>query len=187
VLLLSLCAASALAADVYVNGVNVEGLANQAFTNVNVRLDEKGNVLIDAPGYSVKRVTLQPDQKPEATISVRYFLVTEQAQVGLTQFDISLLINGEPYRTFKSDDGQQVVELTKGLKPGKNQLTLRAKKLVALDAQPRSTSRAHFFRVTIGEGTSDKEKVTLERPLVTFTRTAAERDDVTQDFSLTTR
>ena len=43
-------AGSVGAVEVYVNGVNIEGLTNQTFEKVNVRLDEKGNVHIDAPG-----------------------------------------------------------------------------------------------------------------------------------------
>jgi len=39
----------ALAVEVYVNGVNVEGLTNHTFEKVTVRLDEKGNVQIEAP------------------------------------------------------------------------------------------------------------------------------------------
>jgi hypothetical protein len=43
------------------------------------------------------------------------------------------------------------------------------------------------LRVIIGEGTVSDEKVVLERQLVTFARTAADTDDVTQEFSFTTR
>ena len=39
------------AVEVYVNGVSVDGLTNHTFEKVTVRLDERGNVQIDAPGY----------------------------------------------------------------------------------------------------------------------------------------
>jgi hypothetical protein len=41
--------------------------------------------------------------------------------------------------------------------------------------------------VIIGEGNTTQDQVTIEKQLVTFTRTAADTSDVTQEFSFTTR
>ena len=41
---------------VYLNGVRIDGVTNQKFDKVNVRIDELGNVFIDAPGYNVRQV-----------------------------------------------------------------------------------------------------------------------------------
>ena len=106
--LLALCCVSlpALAVEVYVNGVNVEGLTNHTFEKVTVRLDEKGNVQIDAPGYSVKKVTLSgPDKPPahtEGVISQKYFLVTEQTPPGMTEYEVDVFINGKFLRTLRA-------------------------------------------------------------------------------------
>jgi hypothetical protein len=43
------------------------------------------------------------------------------------------------------------------------------------------------FRVIIGEGNSQTDQVTIEKQMVTFTRTAADTNDTTQEFSFTTR
>jgi hypothetical protein len=50
------------------------------------------------------------------------------------------------------------------------------------------------FRVIFGEGAitrrpddPNEEQVVIEKLLITFTRTAAEQNDVTQEFSFTTR
>lgn len=179
----------ALAAEVFVNGVSVEGLTNQTFEKVNVRLDEKGNVHIDAPGYSVKRVTLASDKevKPDGTLTQKYFLVTEQSPLGMTEYDIDLFLNGKFLRTLKSSEDQIVTDVTKFLKPGKNQVLLQAKKNLANKEQPKSLSKSHVFRVIIGEATVANDRVTIEKPLVTFTRTAADSNDVVQEYSFTTR
>ncbi len=183
-------ASRARAADVYVNGVNVDGLANQQFDKVNVRLDDKGNVHIDAPGYSVKRVTVGPTAesvREEGVISKKYFLVTESNPQGAAEYEVDFFLNGKFIRTIRSADEQLISEITKQLKPGKNQVILQAKKKLANPDEPKSTSKAHVFRVILGEGKSTAEQVVIEKPLITFTRTAADQNDLTQEFTLTTR
>jgi hypothetical protein len=187
--LLCCVALPALAAEVYVNGVNVDGLTNHTFEKVTVRLDEKGNVQIDAPGYSVKKVSISGDktEKPEAAITQKYFLVTEQSPPGMTEYEIDLFLNGKFFRTLKNGEEQLVTDITKQLKPGKNQVIIQAKKRYGDPMVPRSSSRNHVFRVIIGEGTTSQDQVTIEKQVVTFTRTAADTNDTTQDFSFTTR
>jgi hypothetical protein len=46
--------AVALAASVYLNGVRIDGVTNQKFEKATVRIDEKGDVHISAPGYAVR-------------------------------------------------------------------------------------------------------------------------------------
>ncbi len=189
--LVALCCLSfpAWAADVYVNGVNVEGLTNHTFEKVTVRLDEKGNVQIDAPGYSVKKVTLSGDkpEKPDGVITQKYFLVTEQSPLGMTEYEIDVFLNGKFLRTLKSGEEQLVTDISKSLKPGKNQVIVQAKKRYADPMVPKSSSRNHVFRVIIGEGATNQDQVTIEKQVVTFTRTAADTNDTTQEFSFITR
>ncbi|MFL5344811.1 MAG: hypothetical protein ACJ8AT_08455 [Hyalangium sp.] len=52
--------ASALASSVYLNGVRIDGVTNQKFEKATVRIDEKGDVFIEAPGYAVRVVTPPP-------------------------------------------------------------------------------------------------------------------------------
>jgi hypothetical protein len=182
----------ASAAEVYVNGVNVEGLVNQNFTKVNVTIDEKGHVHIDAPGYAVKKVTIAADKptaavKEEGLITKKYFVVTEQNVLGRTEYDIDLYINGKFVRTLRSDDEQIVSDITRYFSPGKNQVLLQARKVQANKEQPKSTRADHFFRVLIGEGSMTADQVTIELPLIKFERTAADQNDVRQEFSVTTR
>lgn len=192
-ILLALCCLSlpALAVEVYVNGVSVDGLTNHTFEKVTVRLDERGNVQIDAPGYSVKKVNLsgttEKPRQPESAITQKYFLVTEQTPAGMTEYEVDLFLNGKFMRTLKSGDDQLVTDITKQLKPGQNLVIVQAKKRYADPSSPKSMSRSHVFRVIIGEGNTSSDQVTIEKQLVTFTRTAADTTDVTQEFSFTTR
>ncbi len=178
----------AFAAEVFVNGVNVDGLTNHTFEKVTVKLDERGNVQIEAPGYSVKKVTLQ-DKTPEpvGTITQKYYLVTEQSPMGMTEYEIDLFVNGKFFRTVKSGEEQLVTDVTRHLKPGRNTVIAQAKKRYSNPDRPRSQSRSHVMRVIIGEGQTTNDQVTIEKQVMTFTRTAADTNDVTQEFSFTTR
>lgn len=192
-ILIALCCVSlpALAVEVYVNGVSVDGLTNHTFEKVTVRLDDKGNVQIDAPGYSVKKVNLtnsaDKPARPESAITQKYFLVTEQSPPGMTEYEVDLFLNGKFMRTLKSGDEQLVTDITRSLRAGQNIVIIQAKKRYADPSSPKSMSRSAVFRVIIGEGNTTSDQVTIEKQLVTFTRTAADTNDVTQEFSFTTR
>lgn len=189
VIALVTAAGSAGAVEVFVNGVSVEGLTNQRFERATVRIDEKGDVHIEAPGYSVKRSAPAPaaEVRSTAVMSQRYYLVTEQTRPGATEFDIDVIVNGRFFRTLASADPQLVVEVTGELRAGKNALTFKAHKRLEHGEAPRSTSKGDVFRVFLGEGEPRGDQVVIERQLLTFTRTAAEMNDVTQDFSFVTR
>jgi hypothetical protein len=198
-LLAGLCAVPAFAEGpaLLVNEVNVDGLKGQSFEKVNVRIDDKGDIHIDAPGYSVKRVAVNEGKdaaQPDGVITKKYFLLAEQNVRGVTEFDVDVFLNGKFLRTLASGDQQIVSEITKELRPGKNRVILQAKKHLSNKDQPKSTSQAHVFRVIFGEGAitrrpddPNEEQVVIEKQLITFTRTAAEQNDVTQEFSFTTR
>lgn len=183
--------------SVYLNGVNVDGLTDQHFERVNVRLDAKGDVYIDAPGYNVQKVPADPSAttarptattvKENGTLSRRYLLVTEQSPPGLSEYDIDVFLNGKFLRTLRAGEEQIVSELTRKLRPGANEVTFQARKVLANPDQPRSHSKSHVFRVIIGEGTMTDDQVVIETQLIKFERTAADTNDLTQQFTLTTR
>lgn len=188
ILSLLLISGSALAGSVYLNGVKIDGVTNQKFEKATVRIDEKGNVLIDAPGYAVKQVEAGPAETPSSrsgVISKHYFLVTEQNQVGMTEYDVDLYVNSKWVRKLKSSEDQIVSEITKNLVPGKNTVMFIARK-VAGEAR-KSLSGSHFFRIIIGEGTMSGDHVMIDNPVVKFERTAANTDDLSKEFSLNAR
>lgn len=55
-LAIALAPGLAFAGTLYINGVRADGLAETEFKNVNVRVDSRGDVYIDAPRYSIEVV-----------------------------------------------------------------------------------------------------------------------------------
>lgn len=54
----------AFAGSVYLNGVNIDGVTGQKFEKCTVRIDDNGNVFIDAPGYRAQVVQGAPAPAP---------------------------------------------------------------------------------------------------------------------------
>ncbi|WNG38103.1 hypothetical protein F0U61_33810 [Archangium violaceum] len=224
--LTALLPVSALAGSVYLNGVRIDGVTNQKFEKVTaVRIDEQGNIHIEAPSYAVKVVNAPPAMAvpakhvpvtpapvtspapapapttpvaapapapapaPVATaparITRRYWLATEQSAPGMTEYDIDLFINSKWVRKLRNGEEQVITELTRYLLPGKNTVTMMAHK-VAADSR-RSESPQHVFKVIIGEGNEGGGNVMIDNPLIRFQRTAAETEDLSEEFTLTTR
>jgi hypothetical protein len=185
---LLLFSCTALAGSVYLNGVKIDGVTDQKFEKVTVRIDEKGNVLIEAPGYAVKQVegpAQDTASSSSGVISKHYFLVTEQNVVGMSEYDIDLYVNSKWVRKLKSSEDQIVTDITKNLMPGKNQVMFIAKKVAA--GARKSLSKEHFFRVIIGEGNVSGDHVMIDNPVVKFERTAADATDTSQEFALNAR
>ncbi len=189
-------ASMSASAAVYVNGVNVEGAAlNQKFDRCTVTFDGKGNVMIDAPGYSIQSVTppsAANETAPAATAVVqaglltkKYFVVSEQSMQGMTQYDIDLYINAKWVRKFRSDDDQIVTEVTQYIHPGVNKLLFVAKKNVV--GARKAFTPAATYMVTLGEGDANGDKVVIDNPLLTYKRSADQMDDASQEYTVTGR
>lgn len=90
-LALLLLPALASAGSVYLNGVNIDGVAGVKFEKATVRIDESGNIFIDAPGYAAKVVPAQdaPARPPTPQPP------PQQAQPMLTQ-PVMMGVNGTP-------------------------------------------------------------------------------------------
>jgi hypothetical protein len=234
--LTALLPASALASSVFLNGVRIDGVTNQKFEKVaSVRIDEQGNVFIDAPAYAVKLVNAPapaaapakpapapapaptapapapapvaspapaaaPTPAPAATaapapaapvdtaparLTRRYWLATSQSVPGMTDYDIDLFINSKWVRKLRNSEEQVIAELTDYLQPGKNTVLLMAHKVAA--GSRRSESPQHVFKVIIGEGNEGGGNVMIDNPLIRYQRTAAETEDQSEEFTLTTR
>ena len=199
--LLAPVAASAKA--VYLNDIridNVQGIRNLKLEKATVRIDDKGDIFIDAPGYQIKLLeqgagTASPQSPAVATdsdervfdakLTRRYFLITEQSAPGMTEFDIDVYVNSKWIRKLGNDDGQIYTEITRYLVPGKNTVLLNARKLS--NGSRKSYSPEHVFRVIIGEGNTGGNHVMIDRSLVDFKRTAADEGNVSKEFSFVTR
>ncbi|RKI42052.1 hypothetical protein D7Y27_17415 [Corallococcus sp. AB004] len=118
-------------------------------------------------------------------ITQRYWLVTEQTTPGMTDFDIDVYVNSRWLRRLRNNEDQVVVDITSQLRPGANAVTLIARKQAG--GSRRSTSPGNVFKVIIGEGNEGGGNVMIDTPLIRFQKTAADVQDATEEFTLTTR
>lgn len=203
--LLLLPGAVRAAPTVSLNGVPIDGVVSQRFDNVTVMIDEQGNLNIVAKGYAVARAegapapavpaAPAPPPRPPAASTVpaasaagpklarRYFVVAEQSEPGITEYDVSVFVNGRWVRELKSDGDCEPFEVTRFLAPGPNKVTLVAAKRLGGTAR-RSTSREATLRVVVGEGSAGGGTVYVESPLVSMTRTAADTETFTEEHNL---
>jgi len=208
--LLLLPGAGRAAPTISLNGVPIDGVVSQRFDNVSVVIDEQGNLNIVARGYAVARaesglpaghappaVPVAPALSPrppaastvpasaaaDLKLSRRYFVVAEQSEPGITEYDVSVFVNGRWVRELRSDGDSEPFEVTRFLAPGSNKVTLVATKRLVGSAR-RSTSREATLRVILGEGSAGGGTVYLEVPLVSMTRTAADTETFTEEHNL---
>ncbi|RKH48496.1 hypothetical protein D7Y23_20090 [Corallococcus sp. AB050B] len=118
-------------------------------------------------------------------ITQRYWLVTEQTTPGMTDFDIDVYVNSRWLRRLRNNEDQVVMDITSQLRPGANAVTLIARKQST--GSRRSTSSGNVFKVIIGEGNEGGGNVMIDTPLIRFQKTAADAQDATEEFTLTTR
>lgn len=126
-----------------------------------------------------------PPASVPGRISQRYWLVTEQTTPGMTDFDIDVYVNSRWLRRLRNNEDQVVLDITSQLRPGPNAVTLIARKVVA--GSRRSSSPGNVFKVIIGEGNEGGGNVMIDTPLIRFQKTAADAQDATEEFTLTTR
>ena len=185
-----------LLASVYLNGVNIDGLRGQSFEQCKaVRIDDRGDVHLDCPGYQVES---QPQGAPASTapaaaapvvpaalagaMTKHYWLVSEDANSAQAQYDLDVFINSKWIRKVKAGEPQIVLEVTKFLQPGPNKVLVAATKHI--EAGRKSTSAASFIKVVVGEGESGGNTIMIDNPLVDCKRTAAETDNVNEEFTI---
>ena len=192
----------ALLASIFLNGVNVDGVRSQAFEKCRtVKVDAAGDIHLDCPGYQVEAAPAAQAAAPAPAaaangttpavaaagfapqaLSKRYWLVTEQTEGGVAQYDVDVFINSKWVRKVKSLEGQIVLDVTKYLNAGPNKVLFAATK--HLESGRKSTSPAAFVKVIVGEGQAGGNNVMIDNPIVEFRRTAAETDNVNEEFSV---
>ena len=188
---------AALFATLFLNGVNIDGVRGQTFEKCrSVRVDERGDVHLDCPGYQVEgppapAPAAVPRPAPAAaapsaiSISKHYWLVTEQNDQGAAQYDLDVFINAKWVRKVRAGEEQIVMEITKLLQPGQNKLLFAATK--HLEAGRKSASPSSFLKVIVGEGEAGGGNVMIDNPLLECKRTAAETDNVNEEFTIQAR
>ena len=183
-----------LLASVFLNGVNIDALRSQKFDKCKtVRIDDRGDVYLDCPGYQVERPagavsasTANPALAPllpsavAAALTKRYWLVSEEKDGA--QFDVDVFVNARFIRKIRAGEPQVVLEITRYLHPGANKVLFAAIKRA--DAARKSASPASFTKLVVGEGDAGGNTVTIDNPLIESKRTAAETENVNEEFTL---
>jgi hypothetical protein len=177
-----------LLASVFLNGVNVDSLRSQKFEKCRtVRIDDRGDVHLDCPGYQVEGQAA-PGTAPlipsavAAAMTKRYWLVSEEKDGGAAQYDVDVFVNAKFIRKIKAGEPQVVLEVTRYLRPGANKVLFAATKQPA--AVRKSASPASFLKLVVGEGDAGGNTVTIDNPLIETKRTAAETDNVNEEFTI---
>lgn len=161
---------------VYVNGVRADGLRGFELENVNVRIDEKGDIFIDAPGYKVEVV----DEPSTAKVPVsnqgipigRYWLATvDESSTGLVA---DLMVNGTLVRKLRSQESQVILDIGPYLKTGENSVML----------VPSSALSQGQFSVFLGTGSNEAGTVVLDDPSVMFTLSPQNNASLSQQSTL---
>jgi hypothetical protein len=183
-----------LAASIFLNGVNIDGVRGQNFEKCRaVRIDEKGNLHLDCPGYQAENaggsaaVVLPTIPVAGAALvptglAKHYFLVTEQSDGATAQYDVDVYVNSRWVRKVRSGDEQIVLDITKYLSPGSNKVLFAATKRAR-----KAGTAASFVRFIVGEGESSGAQVLIDNPLLECKRTAAETDNVNEEFTVQAR
>src|SRR5438105_13347198 len=180
-----------VAASIFLNGVNIDGVKAQSFEKCrSVRLDEKGNVHLECPGYQAESlggsglptIPVAGASLVPARLSKHYFLVTEQNDGAAAQYDVDVYVNSKWVRKVRSGDEQIVLDISRYLSPGANKLLFAATKRV-----PRAAAPTSFVRLIVGEGESSGSQVLIENPLLECKRNGAEVDNVNEEFTLQAR
>ena len=176
-----------LLATLFLNGVNIDGVRGQSFEKCRaVKIDDRGDVYLDCPGYQVESPTGQPPAAAApGAVSKQYWLVTEQKDAALSQYDLDIFINSKWVRKVKSTDDQIVVDISKLLTPGPNKVLIAATKHV--EGGRRSTSAAAYIKVIVGEGQTGGGNVMIDAPMLDYKRTAAETENVNEEFTIQAR
>ena len=177
-----------LLAAIYLNGVNIDSLRGQSFEKCKtVKIDDRGDVYLDCPGYQVQAQAPAPTTPvvPAAVataITKHYWMVSEDAQSAFAQYDLDVFINSKWIRKLKAGEPQMVLEITKYLQPGPNKILFAATK--HMEVGRKSSSPANYLKVVVGEGEAGGNTVMIDNPLVECKRTAAETDNVNEEFTI---
>jgi hypothetical protein len=163
-LALALAAGTAVAGDVYVNGVKVTGaLKNVDLDASKVSFDAQGDIRITAPGYKVE--VEGPAQAPPVAPAQRVWLVVNVPAPG--HYKTGVQVNGQALVEIPAESQQYVKEITDGLHPGANGV------LFTFYPQPNAPAGAPVdaLDILVGEGNKAPDgTLTISRVLGTVKR-----------------
>jgi hypothetical protein len=153
-----LLALALLAADgqLFLNGVSIDGLRSQEFSNAIVRIDERGRVYIIAPDYAVAPPAEHVRLKAARVAAHEsLLLIFESRAVGKTKIKVEVVINGKTVLS-EADPMQSVNDVTQHLVAGENVVEVRLSRVKGVGA----------MHAVIGLGTIESSQIKLTQSLV---------------------
>jgi hypothetical protein len=198
-------ARAADAREVWLNGVKLDphvAVKSTRLSGCDVVIDEKGDVHIVAKGVRVevapvpptvaasgtRTTTAAPPPAPagaEAKLTSRYWMSAPQRSRGRVDYDIDVFVNETHVTRLRSEDTRVLVEITRHVKRGENRVRLVARKRAG--ATRGSASAADVMEIVVGSGRVGQGTVTIDEPLVTYRRNAAETKEFQDEYRFTGR
>lgn len=168
---------AAAAGSVYLNGVDITSVRDKTFKNATVRIDDNGDIHIDAPGYKVEVVDTQKKAAekaakkedpggPNPALANHYYLVTQPSAGGKAQYDFVVTVNGVEKKLIPAGSPQVILEISAWLDPGPNEVRLIGRKNVGEGR--KSDSEAHEARLIIGRGHVEDKIVKIDSILASL-------------------
>ena len=171
-----LVGAPALAGTVYVNGVRADGLRDQHLEDVDVYIDAKGDIHIDAPQYRVEVEDASKEPAPPTASEVpreTWWVATEDhASDGQ---DCDLFVNGALAVRLRSGEAPVVVDLAPWLHHGSNTFEFQCG-----GGGPTGGSLV----IHVGRGVNRGGTVVIDDPAFSMVR-SARQPPTTRTFTLT--
>src|SRR5262249_1430238 len=148
---------------------------------------------LECPGYEVQsQAAPVPASAPvaaaalaPATISKHYWMVSEDANGAQAQYDLDVFVNSKWVRKIKSGEPQILAAITKYLHPGSQRVPSAATKKI--EGGRKTTGASSFVKITVGEGESGGNTVMIDNPLFECKRTAAETENINEEYTLQAR
>lgn len=149
----------------YVNGVRADGLRSFDFRDVSVRIDESGDIWIDAPNYKIEVTGGSAPEDSAAPVETgKWWLVSQDNNSG--EHSLQILVNGELAKEIRSGDPQVILDLAPFLKKGEN--------TILINALPSSTPTGGDLMIYVGAGSNNSGTVSMSRPDVVYARRSSD-------------
>lgn len=159
----------ALAGSVYINGVRVDLLPVVTLHGATVRMDQNGDIWIEAPNYKVEVVGGPPGAyttpasastvTPDATGRIWYLVSEDEGSLGGI---IDVYVNDKYVRRLQSGQSQVLVDLSAYVHPGSNK--------VQFVVRSAPTGRMGAY---IGAGDDSGDALRIDAPPVTWRSSGA--------------
>ena len=152
--------ASLLSGTLYINGVRADGLRGFDLEDVDLRIDEQGDIHVTAPQYKVEVEDAPVIPAPAANTMIpaeKYWLVTVDDQSSGYVADV--LINGSLVRKIRSGEEQLIVDVGPYLNIGENTVLI----------VPSSGEGGGRLHVYLGIGSNETGTVVIDKTPVSIT------------------